>query len=124
MLGRLVEAANNADQPLRPERDGSASPRVSHQEHERLSVQDRIVGGHRHQQERHDQPLMTAKSKSVAVLAVLALVGCGPIAVNTATNSESAGGSSRWTDSVLATMTLREKAAQIVWPSLYGDYAS
>lgn len=32
--------------------------------------------------------------------------------------------SSRWTDSVLASLTLREKAAQIVWPSVYGDYVS
>ncbi len=32
--------------------------------------------------------------------------------------------SSRWTDSVLSSMTLREKAAQIVWPSVLGDYAS
>lgn len=32
--------------------------------------------------------------------------------------------SPRWTDSVLASMTLREKAAQIVWPSLFGDYVS
>jgi beta-N-acetylhexosaminidase len=32
--------------------------------------------------------------------------------------------SARWTDSVLASMTLREKAAQIVWPSVYGDYVS
>lgn len=30
----------------------------------------------------------------------------------------------RWTDSVLASLTLREKAAQIVWPSVLGDYAS
>ncbi|MFN2635546.1 MAG: glycoside hydrolase family 3 protein [Gemmatimonadaceae bacterium] len=32
--------------------------------------------------------------------------------------------SSRWTDSVLESLTLREKAAQIVWPSVYGDYVS
>jgi beta-N-acetylhexosaminidase len=32
--------------------------------------------------------------------------------------------SPRWTDSVLAALTLREKAAQIVWPSVLGDYAS
>ncbi|MDQ3674002.1 MAG: hypothetical protein M3365_06480 [Gemmatimonadota bacterium] len=30
----------------------------------------------------------------------------------------------RWTDSVLASLSLREKAAQIVWPSVYGDYVS
>ena len=31
--------------------------------------------------------------------------------------------SSSWADSVLATMTLREKAAQMVWPTVLGDYA-
>jgi beta-N-acetylhexosaminidase len=30
----------------------------------------------------------------------------------------------RWADSVLATLSLREKAAQIVWPSVFGDYTS
>ena len=41
--------------------------------------------------------------------------------------SGSTGGrttSPAWTDSVLRSMTLREKAAQIVWPSVYGDYVS
>ncbi len=28
----------------------------------------------------------------------------------------------RWADSVLATMSLRERAAQMVWPNIYGDY--
>jgi beta-N-acetylhexosaminidase len=28
-----------------------------------------------------------------------------------------------WSDSVLATLTLRQKAAQMVWPNLLGDYA-
>jgi len=31
---------------------------------------------------------------------------------------------SNWTDSVMRSLTLREKAAQIVWPSVYGDYVS
>ncbi|MEP6904522.1 MAG: glycoside hydrolase family 3 N-terminal domain-containing protein [Gemmatimonadales bacterium] len=31
---------------------------------------------------------------------------------------------SAWADSILRTLTLREKAAQIVWPSLFGDYTS
>jgi beta-N-acetylhexosaminidase len=31
---------------------------------------------------------------------------------------------SRWTDSVLASLTLREKAAQIVWPFVLGDFVS
>ncbi|MBA3466260.1 MAG: hypothetical protein H0T21_02545, partial [Gemmatimonadaceae bacterium] len=29
-----------------------------------------------------------------------------------------------WADSVLRSLTLREKAAQIVWPTVLGDYAS
>ncbi|MGI8618511.1 MAG: glycoside hydrolase family 3 protein, partial [Gemmatimonadaceae bacterium] len=31
---------------------------------------------------------------------------------------------SSWADSVLASMTLREKAAQMVWPTVLGDYTS
>lgn len=29
-----------------------------------------------------------------------------------------------WTDSVMRSMTLREKVAQLVWPSVFGDYVS
>ncbi len=32
--------------------------------------------------------------------------------------------SAAWVDSVLATLTLREKAAQMVWPTVLGDYVS
>lgn len=44
-------------------------------------------------------------------------------------NSAESGGlksatSLQWTDSVLASLTLREKAAQIVWPFVLGDYVS
>ena len=28
----------------------------------------------------------------------------------------------RWADSVLTTMTLRDRAAQMVWPNIYADY--
>jgi beta-N-acetylhexosaminidase len=31
--------------------------------------------------------------------------------------------SARWADSVLATLSPRDKAAQLVWPQLFGDYA-
>jgi len=30
----------------------------------------------------------------------------------------------RWADSVLATMPLRDRAAQMVWPNIFGDYVS
>jgi beta-N-acetylhexosaminidase len=59
---------------------------------------------------------------SVIALAFLA-AGCTTMGTTTGGSGQT-GTSSRWTDSVLASMTLREKAAQIVWPSLYGDYVS
>jgi len=40
------------------------------------------------------------------------------------TAATTAATSSNWTDSVMRSLTLREKAAQIVWPSVYGDYVS
>ena len=71
-------------------------------------------------------------NRSVLVVAAI-LSACMP-----ATRSGSTGAASedinrtapsnasvdRWADSVLATLTLREKAAQIVWPSVFGDYTS
>ncbi|MDB4885680.1 MAG: beta-N-acetylhexosaminidase, partial [Gemmatimonadetes bacterium] len=35
-----------------------------------------------------------------------------------------AAGDARWADSVLATLTLRDKAAQMVWPWILGDYTA
>lgn len=59
-----------------------------------------------------------------ALVAVLATAGCAPAARPSmptgavATSTVPRG----WADSVLATLTLREKAAQMVWPWLLGDY--
>ncbi|HEU4641273.1 MAG TPA: glycoside hydrolase family 3 N-terminal domain-containing protein [Gemmatimonadaceae bacterium] len=66
-----------------------------------------------------------------ALLAALAIAGCATAgtrpAATTAPPSASAAcasraGSDRWVDCVLSHMTLREKAAQMVWPQVYGDY--
>jgi beta-N-acetylhexosaminidase len=38
------------------------------------------------------------------------------------TRSATTLASDRWADSVLATLSLRERAAQMVWPNMYGDY--
>ncbi|MEP6508786.1 MAG: glycoside hydrolase family 3 N-terminal domain-containing protein, partial [Gemmatimonadales bacterium] len=64
--------------------------------------------------------------KHLAAAAVLALgltaaSGCTPT-VASQTASSPVPTQDKWVDSVMATMTLREKAAQIVWPSLYADY--
>ncbi len=65
------------------------------------------------------------KSSGFAAVA-LALLAASCTAIRTGTNTSAQSGTifPRWTDSVLASMTLREKAAQIVWPSVLGDYAS
>jgi beta-N-acetylhexosaminidase len=69
--------------------------------------------------------MMMRKSKRAPALALgLLLTSCTTIGTHTGGSGQSGTTSPGWTDSVLATMTLREKAAQIVWPSLYGDYVS
>ena len=64
-------------------------------------------------------------SRTILVLAALVgSTGCQTVATNVGPRSSAAVTSPRWTDSVLASLTLREKAAQIVWPSVFGDYVS
>lgn len=58
--------------------------------------------------------------RRAAVLACLASVACAS-AAGTATNTRAAARTT-WADSVLASLTLRQKAAQLVWPFTLGDY--
>jgi beta-N-acetylhexosaminidase len=69
---------------------------------------------------------MMRKPKGLFALAlILAAASCQTTSGSLAESGRiGAPTSSRWTDSVLAALTLREKAAQIVWPSVLGDYAS
>ncbi|HUQ97972.1 MAG TPA: glycoside hydrolase family 3 N-terminal domain-containing protein [Gemmatimonadaceae bacterium] len=68
---------------------------------------------------------MTHSRLLAGALTVFALAGCQTAATTTTTGGTAPQVvSSRWTDSVLASLTLREKAAQIVWPSVFGDYVS
>jgi beta-N-acetylhexosaminidase len=65
------------------------------------------------------------KSKGLPVLALALLAAsCTTIGTRSVESRQAGALSARWTDSVLASMSLREKAAQIVWPSVLGDYAS
>jgi beta-N-acetylhexosaminidase len=60
-----------------------------------------------------------------SVIAALALACAAPRAVPSpapAASTPSAGSS--WADSVLRTLSLREKAAQLVWPWMLGDYVA
>ena len=69
---------------------------------------------------------MMRNTKALFALAtLLATASCKTAGGNSGeTNQLGAPTSSRWTDSVLASLTLREKAAQIVWPFVLGDYVS
>jgi len=68
---------------------------------------------------------MVPKSKGFPALAlVLLAASCTTMGTNTGGSGQTGTTSPRWTDSLLSSMTLREKAAQIVWPSVLGDYAS
>jgi beta-N-acetylhexosaminidase len=61
----------------------------------------------------------------LALALLLAAASCKTVGGNSVeTGQLGTATSSRWTDSVLASLTLREKAAQIVWPWVLGDYVS
>src|SRR3954469_4413114 len=67
---------------------------------------------------------MASKTGIVAVLALIASSACQTVGTKNPGQPLGSLSPSRWTDSVLASLTLREKAAQIVWPSVFGDYVS
>ena len=67
---------------------------------------------------------MTTPRAVFALVVLVGAAGCMTVGSNQGVPPSDMGTSPRWTDSVLATLTLREKAAQIVWPSVFGDYVS
>ena len=56
------------------------------------------------------------------VAGVVAAVGCGSIAASPLTRFSRVPRSSGWVDSVLASLSVRDKAAQLVWPQVFGDF--
>ena len=58
-----------------------------------------------------------------ALVAVVAGTACASSSTTAGGVGAAASGTSAWTDSVLATMSLRDKVAQMVWPFMLGDYA-
>jgi beta-N-acetylhexosaminidase len=67
---------------------------------------------------------MPNPKKILGVAFLVTVTGCKTIGTNQGAPASDAMTSPGWTDSVLASLTLREKAAQIVWPSVFGDYVS
>lgn len=67
---------------------------------------------------------MPNPKRILGVAFLVAAAGCKTVGTNQSAPTSDAMTSPGWTDSVLASLTLREKAAQIVWPSVFGDYVS
>src|SRR5918911_1605266 len=63
----------------------------------------------------------------LSAVTLLAAAACASSARAPRARPEPAAGAVRaadWVDATLARMSLREKAAQMVWPSVWGDYVS
>lgn len=54
----------------------------------------------------------------------LVFLAAGCATVSSSARSTTGATSPAWTDSVMRSMTLREKVAQLIWPSVFGDYVS
>jgi beta-N-acetylhexosaminidase len=62
---------------------------------------------------------------SMIALAAAVVSACATgQATTTTTVARGTGGNAGWADSVLATLSLRDKAAQMVWPWVLGDYTA
>ena len=70
---------------------------------------------------------MSSRRNLIAVLVVaLGCMPAGQVATNTGPldSNRTEQSEIRWADSVLSSLSLREKAAQMVWPTVLGDYTS
>ncbi len=70
--------------------------------------------------------MVARAARSLIAIAVAALSAC-TTATRTTSTSDTAPPAARrgeWADSVLATLSLRDKAAQLVWPWVLGDYTA
>jgi beta-N-acetylhexosaminidase len=62
--------------------------------------------------------------KAVAGVIAVAFAASGCASSGSLPSAGAVNRSTSWTDSVMRTLSLRDKAAQMVWPSLFGDYTS
>jgi beta-N-acetylhexosaminidase len=66
--------------------------------------------------------VVSAPLRVAAALAAALSLGCAGAASTVARSSGATPGAEQWADSVLASMSPRDRAAQLVWPQLFGDY--
>ncbi len=60
--------------------------------------------------------------RGALVAALVALAACAPSTTGGPSPAATTSSRSGWVDSIMATMSPRDKAAQLVWPQLFGDY--
>src|SRR6516225_4677785 len=133
VLGGVAEAADDADQPLRARPDGQAGARVPDAQHGSLPLQEGERRGSGHQQTGQHH-LVNARAGAAALAFVAALGACNTAPPPAAAPAPVAHGStwehcrgatdSAWVDCVVGALTVREKAAQMVWPRAFGDYTA
>src|SRR5687767_11294911 len=125
MLGAVAEAADDAHQPLRVERHGSPGAIVPHAEHGSVLLYRRSGRGRRHDEKRHHQ-LVTFMRGALAAAVLVVAAGCAPPPPPPAPVQAApvVRPPADWVDSVLASLSVREKAAQMVWPTVLGDYVT
>jgi beta-N-acetylhexosaminidase len=61
-------------------------------------------------------------SRRTLALASLLVIGCASASSSPATVRPPGASPTPWVDSVLSTLSLRDRAAQLVWPQLFGDF--
>jgi beta-N-acetylhexosaminidase len=80
----------------------------------------------------HSLNRATTLARALALIALAACAGSTPVPAAAPPLSTDSGSvavaplraPADWVDSVLGSLSLREKAAQMVWPTVYGDYSS
>ncbi len=64
------------------------------------------------------------QKKNLLVIAAAVLAACTPAATTPTVGRPAPTNRAGWADSVLSRLTLREKVAQMVWPTVLGDYTA
>src|ERR1051326_3132132 len=114
MLGPMAQAANHADQSLRPQCHGSAGAQLFEAEHAGLSLQDGWCRGRRHVEERDDRMVKCGVLGArcfgrLALPFLTTLASCATQTAASGPSSQHPAPSTSWSDSVLRTLSDHDK---------------
>src|SRR4051812_21089586 len=114
----MVEAANDADQSLWAQRHGPAGAQFLEDKHASVPVQVRRRRRRRYVEEGDDPVVSVTRASRHATQFVASgfLVACATMSGGSSGVTSSASRNSSWVDSAMATLSPRDRAAQLVWP--------